>query len=1161
MTVAVRIARHWFAITGVFAAALLALLYFGAPLGGVSMMAGVGVAVAVGAVLAWQRGAGGSGDRGTHEAQAARQALLDALDRPAALLDAEGRIVAVHPGWRRWASGDDGQPGAAPLGGALGLDYVAACRSLGADATVARMDALRWADQVAQALAGPAGAAQAEVAEPADDHATDRAGEIEFIGQQGLAERRFALRVRPLAGGGALLLGEETTARHQLAQRAGENEARRRAVFETPAVGIAENRLDGGWISINPRLCALTGYSREQLLRMDFRLLTHPDDRRGDALAMQRLLDGETDSITVEKRFLRADGSTLWVSRTSSMVRDPAGGPDHVVSVINDISEHKRAQEQLAEHQAQLERQVAERTRALEEAMSARLASDRFLRSVADNLPDMVCYWDPLGICRFANKPYRQWFTPDGREIVGLRRDQVLNAHAFERGREAFAAACTGVPQQWQDIYVDGEGNPRNFWVHFVPDRLPDGRVAGVFVLASDITVIKASETRLSALNEQLVAARDRAEQASRAKTSFLANVSHEIRTPMNAIIGLTHLMQRDLRDEVSQARLDKVSAAAHHLLDVINDVLDLSKIESGKLRIAQTDFAIGALLSRVCALVGDRVRGKGLVLQVQADGLPTVLRGDPTRVSQALLNLMSNAVKFTDHGRIELCCAPEGPPGDDGGVLLRFTVRDTGIGVPADRIGQLFNAFEQADASTTRRFGGTGLGLAITRRLAELMGGDVGVHSTLGQGSEFWFTARFEPAALSAGSGGLPAEPPALATEGLAEVRARHEHQLRARHQGARVLLAEDNVINQEVAGELLRAAGLTVDVAGNGAEAVRLAAAGHYDLILMDMQMPEVDGLSATRQIRLQPAHARTPILAMTANAFGDDRQACLDAGMDDHLAKPVDPVLMYAMLDRWLPLRERQPDARSAIAVADAGPGATVAAPADDPFAGIPGLTMSQALMYLPGRTAVYERVLRQFTEHYGDGIAGLDDAVQREAWGEVRQLLHSLRGACGAVGASGVALQCRAIEARLGAQTEDAPPDGGVLQALQVLQDDLAMLVTAVIERLQRQQQAQAQAQEQPVLGVHAAGAAAQSVATPADAAALDERLDALQALLSAADFRAGALHRSLEAQIVQRWGSAQAATLSRPLRLHDYETALWALQTLRSGPAGAPADPQ
>jgi CheY-like chemotaxis protein/nitrogen-specific signal transduction histidine kinase len=554
--------------------------------------------------------------------------------------------------------------------------------------------------------------------------------------------------------------------------------------------------------------------------------------------------------------------------------------------------------------------------------------------------------------------------------------------------------------------------------------------VAGIFVLLSDISEAKQAELRLQAMNEQLVAARDRAEAANRAKSAFLANISHEIRTPMNAIIGLTHLMQRDAGPGAGADRLGKISDAAHHLLDVINDVLDLSKIESGKLRLEKTDFPIDAVLSRACALVAERARAKGLEVVLQSDGVPTLLRGDPTRVSQALLNLMSNAVKFTDHGSIVLRCELMGADAD--ALRLRFSVRDTGVGVPADKVADLFNAFEQADTSTTRRFGGTGLGLAITRRLALLMGGDVGVHTVQGQGSCFWFTGNFErasqpvvldgialpgrrvlvaddlpdaraaladllrrlgmqvdstdsgdeavQAALLAvqrgrpyelllldaempGTDGLaalrqlqqrlgaaemppcllivdgdPARPPALdglvgAVETLAKPltlsalstaidkldrepwqRPDHdrtevlpnERALLQRATGQRVLLAEDNLINQEVARELLLAVGMKVDLANDGQEAVGLAAQRDYDLVLMDMQMPVMDGLDATRALRAMPRHARTPILAMTANAFGDDRRACLAAGMDDHIAKPVDPELLYGMLCRWLPAR---------------------------------------------------------------------------------------------------------------------------------------------------------------------------------------------------------------------------------------------------------------
>ena len=386
----------------------------------------------------------------------------------------------------------------------------------------------------------------------------------------------------------------------------------------------------------------------------------------------------------------------------------------------------------------------------------------------------------------------------------------------------------------------------------------------------------------------ELSLARDAAEGASKAKSNFLANMSHEIRTPMNAILGMAHLLRREGLTGEQADRLAKIDQAAQHLLRVINDILDLSKIEAGKFTLEQIDLSLDAVLANVVSILGERVQAKGLRLRVQADIPRQPLRGDPTRLTQALLNYATNAVKFTERGAVTLRLRQEDEREHD--VLIRFEVEDSGIGIAPEVMERLFQAFEQADNSTSRRHGGTGLGLAITQRLAELMGGTVGVASTPGRGSTFWFTAR-----LAKGAGPAPALPP-LPPRPVEEILFRD-------HAGALILLAEDNPINREVALELLEIVGCAVDVAEDGLAAVRRAAATDYRLILMEMQMPHLDGLEATRQIRQLPGRGAIPIVAMTANAFDDDRQRCLDAGMDDFIAKPVDPDAFYGTLLKWL------------------------------------------------------------------------------------------------------------------------------------------------------------------------------------------------------------------------------------------------------------------
>jgi PAS domain S-box-containing protein len=396
-------------------------------------------------------------------------------------------------------------------------------------------------------------------------------------------------------------------------------------------------------------------------------------------------------------------------------------------------------------------------------------------------------------------------------------------------------------------------------------------------------------EERVAQRTRELVVERERAEAANLAKRTFLSNMSHELRTPMSAIMGYTHLLQSESPTPSQSSRLAAISTASEHLLALLNDVLDLAKIEAGKFDIDRQDFNAAELLQQVERQISAAAQAKGLQLTVDGGDLPPYLNGDARRLSQALLNLLANGCKFTDRGSVALNCRVEEAGPDD--LLLRFEVRDTGIGVSPAQLAGLFQPFTQADASTTRRYGGTGLGLAITRHLAELMGGTAGAISMAGAGSVFWFTARL----------GLAAAPAPGAAALLPVLKA--EDRLRREHAGARVLLVEDDATNRQFVLTLLQSFGLQVDTAQTGGTAVALAAAQAYALVLMDLRLPGQNGHETARALRRLPGYAGTPLIAMTADAQASARAASLAAGMDDHLVKPFSAQKLASVLLRGL------------------------------------------------------------------------------------------------------------------------------------------------------------------------------------------------------------------------------------------------------------------
>ena len=903
------------------------------------------------------------------------------------------------------------------------------------------------------------------------------------------------------------------------------DDAKLAAIVNGASDGIIGKDLRGVVTSWNRAAEQIFGYSTQEAIGKTVASLIVPSDRLQEEVSiLERVGRGETVAPFTTQRH-RRDGHLVDVAVTVSPIRDEVGRVVGAAKTVRDMTEEIRANKRILELNASLEAQVVERTAQL-------AANERFLNSVIDKLPGLVGYWDVDLRCRFANRAYQDWFGRTKEDMVGVLSLELLGEELFRKNEPFIRGALRGEVQVMERTITKPDGETIHTLAHFLPD-LEGDVIRGYIVVSTDITVVKQAE-------KTLLEAKLKAEDATQAKSAFLANMSHEIRTPMNAILGLCYLLEKQELPTVSREMVQKIHAAGRSLLGIINDILDFSKIEAGRLDIEHVPFRLADVLDNLSSIMSSSLGRKQLELVISPPPLGAdFLRGDSLRLGQVLINLAGNAIKFTEQG--EVMVRIERLPDDEKKRLrLRFSVSDTGIGIPKEKQELIFQAFSQADGSTTRSFGGTGLGLTISARLVELMGGQLSVESELGQGSEFSFVLPFEysdpvdsampemahlrvlvaddhvtaravladtvaslgwhadtaesgeqviaqasgPSAPSydlllidwrmPGIDGLqaatqiqqirshdhvpiiimvtaydrevlrdrvgsevadvivskPVTSSSLYNAVLQAKRNRGELRMATttrtflrRLDGVRLLVVDDSDINRDVAERILADEGASVELAEDGRAAL---AALHgspdaFDVVLMDMQMPVMDGYEATRQLRATPELAHLPVIALTAGAFKNQRDQALEAGVDEFVAKPFE---VDQLVNVILQLLRRSPPERKAMDERQHEPSMTPQAleeaEAESNIASPVVLNVERGLRVW-GEPSVFGRYLHKFLASHAGTVATIKEASPDVATG----LAHKLKGTAAQLGIEAVASCAAEIERRL-TNGEDARP---------------------------------------------------------------------------------------------------------------------------------------